>query len=222
MKIYIEKIGKSFRVHSPELQQIKESIFFVDNIECKSGNVSDALSDFNEFILREFIEFFVNEHGGNLTDLPYYRNVEYIFDSDSFENYYLADPTVYTKERHPKTPKRNRNPFYEKILSGEIVVEEKLSGDSLVPDLEHADPNSPFYDKKVVFTGVLESISRSEAAEIVKAMGADINNSISSLTDYVIVGADAGPSKLKKIEDCNAKGANIRVIFESEFLKMIK
>lgn len=96
-------------------------------------------------------------------------------------------------------------------MSGEIVVEEKLSGDSLVPDLEH-----------VVFTGVLESISRSEAAEIVKAMGADINNSISSLTDYVIVGADAGPSKLKKIEDCNAKGANIRVIFESEFLKMIK
>lgn len=164
MKIYIEKIGKSFRVHSPELQQIKESIFFVDNIECKSGNVSDALSDFNELILREFIEFFVNEHGGNLTDLPDYRHVEYIFDSDSFENYYLADPTVYTKERHPKTPKRNRNPFYEKILSGEIVVEEKLSGDSLVPDLEHADPNSPFYDKKVVFTGVLESISRIIAA----------------------------------------------------------
>lgn len=64
--------------------------------------------------------------------------------------------------------------------------------------MEHADPNSPFYDKKVVFTGVLESISRSEAAEIVKAMGADINNSISSLTDYVIVGADAGPSKLKR------------------------
>ena len=88
--------------------------------------------------------------------------------------------------------------FYDQIITGDIIVEDRLSGDILEQDLEHADPNSPFYDKKVVFTGVLESISRSEAAEIVKAMGADINNSISSLTDYVIVGADAGPSKLKK------------------------
>lgn len=89
-------------------------------------------------------------------------------------------------------------------------------------DLEHAAPSSPFYDKKVVFTGVLESISRSEAAEIVKAMGADINNSISSLTDYVIVGMNAGPSKLKKIENYNTKGANIQIIHEPEFLELIK
>ena len=112
--------------------------------------------------------------------------------------------------------------FYDQIITGDIIVEDRLSGDILEQDLEHAAPSSPFYDKKVVFTGVLESISRSEAAEIVKAMGADINNSISSLTDYVIVGMNAGPSKLKKIENYNTKGANIRVIFESEFLKMIK
>ena len=99
---------------------------------------------------------------------------------------------------------------------------ETLTGNVLVPDLDNADPSSPFYDKKVVFTGVLESISRGEAADIVKSMGADINSSISGSTDYVIVGSNAGPAKLKKIEDYNAKGANIQIINESKFLEMIK
>lgn len=112
--------------------------------------------------------------------------------------------------------------YYNKILSGDIVHEDKLAGDVLQQDLTNADPNNPFYDKRVVFTGVLERISRAMAADIVKSMGADINNSISGSTDFVIVGADAGPSKMKKIEDYNAKGANIRIICESEFLRMIE
>lgn len=157
-------------------------------------------------------------------------DVDFELDSDAWYAYkkYLCEiegrKAISAKRKNELLSKGNitKESFYDQIITGDIIVEDRLSGDILEQDLEHADPNSPFYDKKVVFTGVLESISRSEAAEIVKAMGADINNSISSLTDYVIVGADAGPSKLKKIEDCNAKGANIRVIFESEFLKMIK
>jgi len=111
--------------------------------------------------------------------------------------------------------------FFTKILLGEVATEQRLSGDILRPDMESADPNSPFYGKKVVFTGVLDSISREEAAGIIKKMGADIDTGISRNTDFVIVGAGAGPSKLKKIKEYNDMGANITIIYEDEFVKKI-
>jgi DNA polymerase-3 subunit epsilon len=99
---------------------------------------------------------------------------------------------------------------------------EKLCGNVLRPDLEHADCNSPFFGKKCVFTGVLSEIGREKAANIVKKMGADIDTGITKRTDYVIIGSGAGPSKLKKIDEYNSSGSNINMIYESEFLEMIK
>jgi DNA polymerase-3 subunit epsilon len=97
---------------------------------------------------------------------------------------------------------------------------ERLCGDVLKPDLECADCASPFYAKKVVFTGVLNSIDRKEAAELVKKLGADIDTSITKRTNFVITGSAPGPSKMKKIEQLNAQGYDIRLICEKEFLRM--
>ncbi len=97
----------------------------------------------------------------------------------------------------------------------------QLSGDVLRPNLQNANPSSPFYAKKVVFTGVLTHISREDAAEKVKLLGADIDTGITPRTDLVIVGKGAGPVKLKKIEAYNGVGADIRIVNEREFLGMI-
>ena len=97
---------------------------------------------------------------------------------------------------------------------------EHLCGDVLKPDLEHADCNSPFYSKKVVFTGVLNSIDRKDAADLVKKLGADIDTSITKRTNFVITGSAPGPSKMQKIEQLIAQGCNIKLIFEEEFMKM--
>lgn len=97
-----------------------------------------------------------------------------------------------------------------------------LSGTVLKKDLENADANSPFFNKKVVFTGVLDTLERTEAASIVKKMGADIDTGISKRTDFVIIGKGAGPSKLKKIEEYNNSGSNIRMVYESEFIELIR
>ena len=99
---------------------------------------------------------------------------------------------------------------------------EKLTGGILKPNLDIENPDNPFYSKKVVFTGVLQSITREEAAMRIQQMGADIDTGVNKRTDYVIVGQGAGPSKLKKIEDYNANGSNIRIISEDEFLSIIK
>lgn len=88
-------------------------------------------------------------------------------------------------------------------------------------DIENKD--TPFFHKKVVLTGTLSAFPKREIiADILKLHGADINTSISKLTDIVIVGAGAGPSKMKKIHDLNASGCQIRVIEEPEFLEIIE
>ena len=75
--------------------------------------------------------------------------------------------------------------------------------------------DTPFFHKKVVLTGTLFSFpKREEIASILRRFGADINTSISKLTNIVIVGSGAGPSKMKKIEDIVNKNINTQNNFK--------
>ncbi|PMD45180.1 DNA replication factor C, large subunit [Hyaloscypha variabilis F] len=59
-----------------------------------------------------------------------------------------------------------------------------------------------------VFTGLLETLSREEGQELVKRYGGKVTGSPSSKTSFVVLGTDAGPSKLRKIADLNIKTIN--------------
>ncbi|KAH9853277.1 DNA replication factor C large subunit [Lenzites betulinus] len=67
-----------------------------------------------------------------------------------------------------------------------------------------------------VFTGELTSLSRDEAVELAKRFGGRVVGQPSSKTSYVILGADAGPSKLKAIEK-----NKLKTLDEDGFLKLI-
>ncbi|KFY01127.1 hypothetical protein O988_02896 [Pseudogymnoascus sp. VKM F-3808] len=59
-----------------------------------------------------------------------------------------------------------------------------------------------------VFTGLLETISREEGQELVKKYGGKVTGAPSGKTSYVVLGSDAGPSKLEKIAKLNIKTIN--------------
>lgn len=68
-----------------------------------------------------------------------------------------------------------------------------------------------------VLTGVMESLDREEATELIKKYGGKVTSSLSRNTTYVIVGNEAGESKLKKAEQLGTKQ-----ITEDDLLDLIR
>jgi DNA ligase (NAD+) len=73
-----------------------------------------------------------------------------------------------------------------------------------------------FTGKSMCFTGVLSSMSRSEAKGLVEAMGGTVVDSVSKKLGFLVAGAEAG-SKLDK-----AQSLGIQILSEAQFLEMIK
>jgi len=73
----------------------------------------------------------------------------------------------------------------------------------------------PLAGREFVFTGKLETFSRSGAEAKIKAFGGKADSDVTRKTSYVVVGADPG-SKLAKAERLGTK-----TITEAEFLKLL-
>jgi DNA ligase (NAD+) len=67
-----------------------------------------------------------------------------------------------------------------------------------------------------VVTGSLESMGREEAAERIRALGGTFQSSVGQDTDYLVVGANVGASKLAKAAKLGTKQ-----LTEAEFLKLL-
>jgi NAD-dependent DNA ligase len=81
---------------------------------------------------------------------------------------------------------------------------------------QKVDSHHLLNSKKVVITGIFEKFPyRDEMAKWLHDVGADVNTSISSKTDYVIVGRNAGPKKLQQIESLKTK-----VLTEEDFIAL--
>ena len=59
--------------------------------------------------------------------------------------------------------------------------------------------------KKFLVTGVLDTIERDEFIKLIKESGGHVMSGMSKNLDYLIVGRDAGPAKLKKAEEFGLK-----------------
>lgn len=76
--------------------------------------------------------------------------------------------------------------------------------------------DSFFTNKTIVLTGSLSRYSRSEAKKLLESLGAKVTSAVSSSTDLLVAGDDAG-SKLEK-----ANKLNVQVWDEETFLKEVE
>lgn len=106
---------------------------------------------------------------------------------------------------------------------------QKIDIKSIAPTIGTIDESSPLYGKNLVFTGEL-SLDRAEAMQIAVNAGANIKSSVSSKTDYLVVGAqdkslvgdDGMSTKEEKAHALNEAGkANIIFLSEDEFLRLV-
>lgn len=72
-------------------------------------------------------------------------------------------------------------------------------------------------DKTFLISGVFEKFSREELKEKIEKNGGKMVSSISAKLNYLVAGANMGPSKLQK-----AQSLNIPIITDEELLKMIE
>ncbi|MDD5437741.1 MAG: NAD-dependent DNA ligase LigA [Patescibacteria group bacterium] len=137
--------------------------------------------------------------------------------------------------RHFKTFDKLRHATLEELDSiegiGDVVAKavheffhdkEEMAKVDHVLDFVHVERETsesiqgPLVGTTWVFTGSLESMAREDAKELVRNLGADVSESVSKKTNYVVVGADPG-SKADK-----AKELGVKILDEKEFLKMVK
>ena len=97
----------------------------------------------------------------------------------------------------------------ERLRSFGVQLEMGVHHDTAVSEL--------LSGKTFVVSGVFEKFSRDDLKKAIEDNGGKVGSSISKKTDYVVAGANMGPSKLEK-----ASQLNIPIITEDDFLLMLQ
>lgn len=96
---------------------------------------------------------------------------------------------------------------------------ERLSGVDVRPQsvLPKGPTNHPLSGKMFTLTGTLPTLGRAEASAMIERVGGRTSSSVSSKTDYVLVGYGASPGKVSK-----AATLGKPILDEDQFLSLLK
>ncbi|EPS44978.1 hypothetical protein H072_1010 [Dactylellina haptotyla CBS 200.50] len=142
------------------------------------------------------------------------KEVDEIEESESIKEILSTVPTV----KAPTPPPRDETKKYGTSKSIEAELPLNVTRFNFHAYKQKAAPPPPTGTKDVpvgaenclagltfVFTGNQQSISREDAVELVKRYGGKVTGGPSGKTSYVVVGSDAGPSKLEKVRTLKLK-----------------
>ena len=102
-----------------------------------------------------------------------------------------------------------QNPENKKFL-------EELHNLGVIPSEVELPKSTKLEGKVFVLTGTLQTLTRTQASEIIKSLGGQTSSSVSKNTSYVLAGENAG-SKLDK-----ATTLGVKILTENDFIEMIK
>ena len=105
--------------------------------------------------------------------------------------------------------------FFQDVHTRKFIAKLQRAGVKIQHSIYKIPHTGPLVGKKIVVTGTLQSMSREEAKERMRAAGGHWIGSVSKNTDYVVVGTEPG-SKYDK-----AKKLGVKTIDEKEFLKLL-
>ena len=103
--------------------------------------------------------------------------------------------------------------FFDQPHNQELISQYKANG-VVIEQAEHKK-SSDYAGKTFVVTGTLQSLSRDEAKDLIRGLGAKAAGSVSKKTDYVVVGENVGSKAAK------AQELGIQILSEQDFLAMI-
>ncbi|KAK3304606.1 replication factor RFC1 C terminal domain-containing protein [Chaetomium strumarium] len=109
-------------------------------------------------------------------------------------------PTVEAPEAPPKDPDAKFD-WRKAAAAGGNTGPPPMAGAAEIPE----GAENCLTGKTFVFTGLLKTIGREEAQALVKRYGGKVTGAPSGKTDFVVLGDDAGPSKLRKIKEHGIK-----------------
>jgi len=103
--------------------------------------------------------------------------------------------------------------FFQTLENKELV--ERLQAAGVNFEQAQTSGSDELAGLTFVLTGTMDSLSRDEAGDLIRARGGSVTSSVSKNTGYVVAGAKAG-SKLTK-----AAALGVKVLDEAAFLKLI-
>ncbi len=214
--IKVHKIEPFMTENAPSFKEVwfEVSKYFINqHIVCHNASfdlikLEETLNFYNIQIPAYSHSCTLELFGANLKDCCICNNIDFsnhhdaLADAEACAKLYLK----YLESEGSISINTNDTPFAIK----------KIEKEDLKPDFNIENIDNPFFQKKVVFTGDLITFSRKEAAHRIKLLGAEVKTSISKNTDFIVIGRNPGPSKMKKIQDLH-----ILIISEDDFLKML-
>lgn len=105
--------------------------------------------------------------------------------------------------------------FFDQAHNREVIASLRGRGVRWPEAHRAASASKPLAGKTFVITGTLASMSRDEAQDRIREQGGRASGSVSSKTDFVVVGADPG-SKLRK-----AESLGVQILDEDAFLELL-
>lgn len=127
--------------------------------------------------------------------------------------------------RAMSSPEEKKRVEYEQYDFSRITV----NYDAIKPSVDAIDPCNPLYKKRVVFTGELTSMTRSEACQYVVDHGGETSDKVTKGTAFLVIGeagfapntGEGGSIKMRKADEWRAKGSSIINISETDFFAMM-
>lgn len=204
----LNKLVQLFYVNPNQSSKVKKGQDLTQGKQIQ--NLLQAIEASKSVSLARFIFSLGIRHVGETTakDLAkHFRSIELLMEANFDELLKVNDvgPVVAQSIINFMSQSHNKEVIEQMLASGVQPSEDSI-----------LSIQSPINSKTFVITGTLPTLSRDQAKKILEQHGAKVVNSISSKTDFLLVGEDAG-SKLEK-----AAKLKITTINEEEMMKLLE